>query len=127
MIKKSEIKENDILYFKNGNNKVFYETERWVLNEFYDNELKCRESDGLDIVNVKRPYYFDMTVDYNDVHNMDRLALETEVVELRMQVSNLKSDIIRKDETIRIYGNYIDDINIKLHKKARASKKLVKE
>lgn len=127
MIKKNEIKGNDILYFKNGSNKVFYETERWVLNEFYDNELKCRENDGLDIVNVKRPYYFDMAVDYNDVHNMDRLALETEVVELRMQVSNLKSDIIRKDETIRIYGNYIDDINTKLHKKARASKKLVKE
>ena len=44
-----------------------------------------------------------------------------------LQVSNLKSDIIRKDETIRIYGNYIDDINTKLHKKASASKKLVKE
>ena len=74
MIKKSEIKENDILYFKNGNNKVFYETERWVLNEFYDNELKCRESDGLDIVNVKRPYYVDVSIDYGNVHNMDRLA-----------------------------------------------------
>lgn len=48
-----------------------------------------------------------------DTHDMTRLELEIEVTELRLQVKNLIQDLDRKNKTIEIYGNYIDNMNTK--------------
>lgn len=45
-----------------------------------------------------------------DVHSMDRLELESELIERRLQVENLIHEIQRKDEYIKIYSNYLNKL-----------------
>ena len=45
-----------------------------------------------------------------NVHYMTRLELETELIERRLQVSNLIKEIQRKDEYIRIYSEGLNKI-----------------
>ena len=45
-----------------------------------------------------------------DVHSMDRLELESELIERRLQVQNLIHEIQRKDEYIRIYSEGLNKI-----------------
>lgn len=54
-----------------------------------------------------------------DTHDMTRLELEIEVTELRQQVHNLIEEVKRKNQIINIYGNYIDEHNIKVKKLER--------
>ena len=51
------IEENDILVFKNGLCKLFHERERWLLNAFYDENLKCKINDSYSIVKVIKAEY----------------------------------------------------------------------
>lgn len=45
-----------------------------------------------------------------NVHYMDRLELETELIERRMQVENLIHEIERKNEYIKIYSDYLNKL-----------------
>ena len=45
-----------------------------------------------------------------NVHYMTRLELETELIERRLQVSNLIKEIQRKDEYIRLYSEGLNKI-----------------
>ena len=54
-LNKSEIKIGDILLFKNGKKVVFGISNRYVLKEYYNEELKCLTNSDYDIVKVLRP------------------------------------------------------------------------
>ena len=54
---KGEIKENDILVFKNGHVKYFHESERYILNHFYRDNMVCEFKDEFTIVAIYRPSY----------------------------------------------------------------------
>ena len=54
-----------------------------------------------------------------NVHHMDRLELETELIERRLQVQNLIQEIKRKDSYIEKYSDFYD----KLMKKERIKKR----
>lgn len=45
-----------------------------------------------------------------NVHDMDRLELESELIERRLQVENLIHEIERKNEYIRIYSDYLNKL-----------------
>ena len=52
-----EIEQNDILIFKNGMSMLFHENQRWILNAFYDENLKCKTDDRYSIVRVMKAEY----------------------------------------------------------------------
>ena len=52
-----------------------------------------------------------------DTHEMTRLELENEVVFLRKLVEDLQTQIANKDYIIRVYGDNLDEQNIKKLKK----------
>lgn len=54
-----------------------------------------------------------------DTHDMTRLELENEVVFLRQLVEDLQTQIAKKDYIIRVYGDSLDEKNIKKLKKER--------
>ena len=107
---KSKIKENDILVFRNGLEHTYTKLDRWILTQFYDDNLRSLKDEEYDIINIKRPYYENLMSDNNDVHNMSRLELETELIEKRLQVNNLIEEVKRKDEYIKIYSNGLNKI-----------------
>lgn len=105
---KKEIKENDILVFRNGLEHTYTKYDMWLINKFYDDNLhSCKDKD-YDIVAIKRPYYTNVIDENNDVHYMTRLELETELIEKRQEVERLKNEIQRKDEYLQIYSNYLN-------------------
>lgn len=110
---KKMIKAKDILFFRNGLSKEFEESDRWILNTYYDDELYSTKSDAFDIVSVKRPYYEEIRLNDDDVHTMSRVMLEMELIEKRKEVISLKKELERKKDIINVYGNYIDDMNVK--------------
>ena len=61
-----------------------------------------------------------------NVHYMDRLELETELIERRLQVENLIHEIQRKDEYLRMYNDYFDKIMKKERIKKRVKKGIYK-
>ncbi|MEE3344663.1 MAG: hypothetical protein VZS44_11255 [Bacilli bacterium] len=108
---KTKIKENDILCLRNGKQVVFGENvHRVILDKYYNDKLENIEDKNLDIISVKRPYYEDIFKTPQDIHNMDRMQLETELIERRLQVQNLIHEIQRKDEYIRIYSEGLNKI-----------------
>ena len=52
-----------------------------------------------------------------DTHEMTRLELENEVVFLRKLVDDLQTQIAKKDYIIRVYGDSLDEQNVKKLKK----------
>ncbi len=52
-----------------------------------------------------------------DTHEMTRLELENEVVFLRKLVDDLQAQIAKKDYIIRVYGDNLDEQNVKKLKK----------
>lgn len=110
-MKKEKIQNNDILTFRNGETVIFGENaHRNVINKFYNDNLEHIEDRNLDIISVKRPYYEDIFRTPQDIHNMDRTQLETELIERRLQVENLIHEIQRKDEYIRIYSEGLNNV-----------------
>lgn len=108
---KATIKENDILCLRNGKQVVFGENvHRVILDKYYNDKLENIEDKNLDIISVKRPYYEDIFKTPQDIHNMDRMQLESELIERRLQVQNLIHEIQRKDEYIRIYSDGLNKI-----------------
>jgi len=107
---KKEIKENDILVFRNGLEHTYTKYDGWLINKFYDDELhSCKDSD-YDIVSIKRPYYTNVIDENNDIHYMSRLELETELIEKRKLVESLKNEIQRKNEYLAIYSEGLNKI-----------------
>lgn len=54
---KAELLPNDILKFKNGESVVLSRYNFWVINTFYDDNLKCLRKEEYDIEAVFRPSY----------------------------------------------------------------------
>ena len=48
-----------------------------------------------------------------DTHEMTRLELENEVVFLRKLVDDLQAQIAKKDYIIRVYGDNLDEQNVR--------------
>lgn len=107
---KAEIKENDILCFRNGLKHTYTKLDDWILTQFYDDELHSLKDEEYDIVNIKRPYYEDIMGKNKNMHYMTRTELEYELTERRLQVQNLIHEIQRKDEYIRIYSDGLNKI-----------------
>lgn len=120
---KTKIKENDILCLRNGKQVVFGENvHRIILDKYYNDKLENIEDKNLDIISVKRPYYEDIFTTPQDIHSMDRMQLETELIERRLQVQNLIHEIQRKDEYIRIYSDGLNKIMEENSKKKNLKK-----
>lgn len=105
-----EIKEKDILVFKNGKRTEYDNIGKWVLDEFYDENLVCKRDDKFTIIDVLRPYYYSIKGkdELLDTFCMDLEQLRNEVIERRLQVGNLIQEIKRKDELIEKYSNYLN-------------------
>lgn len=114
---KTEIKENDILCFRNGLEHTYTKLDNWILTQFYDDELHSLKDEEYDIVNIKRPYYEDIMGKNKNMHYMTRTELENELTERRLQVNNLIQEIQRKDEYIRIYSEGLNKIMEEKEKK----------
>lgn len=105
-----EIKDKDILVFKNGKKTEYDNIGKWVLDEFYDENLVCKRDDKFTIIDVLRPYYYSIKGkdELLDTFCMDLEQLRNEVIERRLQVGNLIQEIKRKDELIEKYSNYLN-------------------
>lgn len=107
---KTEIKENDILCFRNGLEHAYTKLDNWILTQFYDDELHSLKDEEYDIVNIKRPYYEDIMGKNKNMHYMTRTELEYELTERRLQVNNLIKEIQKKDEVIEKYNNFYNEL-----------------
>ena len=107
---KEQIKNNDILVFRNGRTIIYNEiSHKVILDNFYNELLESVKDANFDIVSVKRPYYEDIFKTPHDIHNMSRTQLENELIEKRLQVDNLIKEIERKDEYLKVYSNYLNE------------------
>lgn len=106
-----EIKEKDILVFKNGKKTEYDNIGKWILDEFYDENLVCKRDDGFTIIDILRPYYYSIKGkdELLDIFCMDLEQLRNEIIERRLQVGNLIQEIKRKDELIEKYSNYLNE------------------
>lgn len=52
-----DLKNNDILIFKNGSSTIFTKDKRKIIQYLYDGELRCINNDDYTIVRVYRPHY----------------------------------------------------------------------
>lgn len=52
-----DLKNNDILIFKNGSRVIYSKHKKWIIEQYYDNELNCLTNDDYTIVKIYRPYY----------------------------------------------------------------------
>ena len=104
------LKEKDVVVFKNGKQTEYDNISQWVLDEFYDENLICKRDDRYTIVDVLRPYYYSIKGmdEVLNVFNMNLEQLRNEVREKRLQVNNLIQEIKRKNELIEKYNNYLN-------------------
>ena len=51
------LKNNDILIFKNGSRVIYSKYKKWVIEQYYDNELNCLTNDDYTIIRIYRPNY----------------------------------------------------------------------
>lgn len=107
---KTEIKENDILCFRNGLEHTYTKLDNWILTQFYDDELHSLKDEEYDIINIKRPYYENIMGKNKNMHYMTRTELESELTERRLQVNNLIKEIQKKDEVIEKYNNFYNEL-----------------
>lgn len=52
-----ELKNNDILIFKNGNRAIYTSDRKKIIDQCYDNELNCLTNDDYTIIRIYRPHY----------------------------------------------------------------------
>lgn len=52
-----KLQENDILVFKNGNKKEYTSKDKWLIDNFYNDNLECSTSDKFTIIQILRPHY----------------------------------------------------------------------
>lgn len=52
-----ELQENDVLVFKNGHRKEYTDRDKWLIDNFYNDNLECSTSDKFTIIQVLRPHY----------------------------------------------------------------------
>lgn len=56
-MKKNELKDNDILVFKNNHSAVLSVSNHYRIEKFYDDDLNCITDDNYSIIKVFRPVY----------------------------------------------------------------------
>ena len=56
-MKKNELKDNDILVFKNNHSAVLSASNHYRIDKFYDDDLNCITDDNYSIAKVYRPVY----------------------------------------------------------------------
>ena len=54
---KVELQNNDTLIFKNNTKTTFNENQRWIIDQFYDENLNCKYDDDYSIVEVLKKSY----------------------------------------------------------------------
>lgn len=54
---KKDIKNNDILTFTNKHKVVMSQNNRYILNQFYNDDLECIEKPEYTIETIERPQY----------------------------------------------------------------------
>ena len=52
-----ELKNNDILIFKNGSRAIYTSDRKTIIEQYYDNELNCLTNDDYTIIRIYRPHY----------------------------------------------------------------------
>ena len=54
---KNDLKSNDIIVFANNHSAVFGENNRYMIEQHFDDELKCIDNPDYDIMKIYRPQY----------------------------------------------------------------------
>lgn len=54
---KEQLQEGDILVFKSGTERKYTHLDKWMIDNFYDDNLVCRTNDKFTVVEVLRPTY----------------------------------------------------------------------
>lgn len=54
---KEQLQEGDILVFKSGTERKYTHLDKWMMDNFYDDNLVCRTNDKFTVVEVLRPTY----------------------------------------------------------------------
>ena len=54
---KELLQEGDILVFKSGTERKYTHLDKWMIDNFYDDNLVCRTNDKFTVVEVLRPTY----------------------------------------------------------------------
>ena len=52
-----DLKNNDILIFKNGNRSIYTSDRKKIIQQYYDEDLRCLNNDDYTIIRVFRPSY----------------------------------------------------------------------
>lgn len=52
-----DLKNNDILIFKNGNRIIYNKHKEWIIQQYYDDNLNCITNDDYSIIRIYRPHY----------------------------------------------------------------------
>ena len=52
-----KLQENDILIFKSGTKREYTSRDKWMFDNFYNQDLTCRTNDKFTIIQVLRPKY----------------------------------------------------------------------
>ena len=54
---KELLQEGDILVFKSGTERKYTHLDKWMIDNFYDDNLVCKTNDKFTVVEVLRPTY----------------------------------------------------------------------
>lgn len=52
-----DLKNNDILIFKNGNKAIYTSDRKKIIQQYYDDNLNCLTNDDYSIIRIYRPHY----------------------------------------------------------------------
>lgn len=52
-----DLKNNDILIFKNGNRSIYTSDREKIIQQYYDDNLNCLTNDDYSIIKIYRPHY----------------------------------------------------------------------
>lgn len=52
-----DLKNNDILIFKNGNRAIYTSDRKTIIEQYYDEDLRCLNNDDYSIIRIYRPHY----------------------------------------------------------------------
>lgn len=52
-----DLKNNDILIFKNGNRSIYTSDRKKIIQQYYDDNLNCITNDDYSIIRIYRPHY----------------------------------------------------------------------